>query len=65
MNDRIYFVSQYDGEIHNINDVDNIILNNGKGAEVGKWVMDGNEKALRVDEEVDLCTLKEIYEFYK
>ena len=55
----------YIQEINNINDVDNIILNDGKGAEVGKWVIDENEKALRVDEEVDLWTLKEIYEFYK
>lgn len=59
MDDRIYFISQYDNKIHNVNDVDHIIVDENN-AEVGEWTPDG----LRVDEEVTLYTLREVYKFY-
>lgn len=65
---RIYFVSQYDGEVHNINDYDHIITDNPKVAEIGEFVIDGDDiepTTLRVDEEVELWSIIEIAEFFK
>ena len=64
--DRIYFVSQYDNKVHNINDYDHIIEDENS-ALVGKWVYDGKsteKDTLRVDEEVNLWTIHEIAQFY-
>lgn len=60
MNDRIYYVSQYDNLVHNINDKDHKIIGDNL-AYVGK---DCGEDGLRVDEEVNLWTIKEIADFY-
>lgn len=64
---RIYFVSQYDNEVHNIGDYDHI-LEDENNALIGKWVYDGDSKhkdTLRVEEEVNLWTIEDVCEFYK
>jgi len=66
--ERIYFVSQYDGQVHNINDYGHIISEDGFSADIGAWVQDGDDKGkdtLRVSEEVSIWTIIEIVEFYK
>ena len=60
MDNKIYYVSQYDNNIHNINDVEHKIINEDL-AYVGK---DCGDNGFRVDEEVSLWTLKEIVRFY-
>lgn len=62
--DNVYYISQYDGLIHNINDIDHEILysdNKVEAAYVGCFVPgDG----LRVDEEVDLYSVDDVFDFY-
>jgi hypothetical protein len=61
MNERIYFISQFDNRTHNIFDWQHKIINE-KEAYIGK---DCQEEGFRVDEEVSLWTLDEIMDFYK
>lgn len=61
--ERIYYVSHVDGRVHCLCDVDHLVLAGALVAEIGKWCE--SEKALRVDEEVNLWTISEIAEFYK
>lgn len=66
--DRVYFISQYDNKIHNICGVDHIRYDGGKSAEIGKFVQDGDDKrkdTLRVDDDVTLWTITEIFKFFK
>ena len=60
MNNKIYYVSQYDNNIHNINDAEHKIINEDC-AYMGRFDKDN---VFRVDEEVSLWTLKEIFKFY-
>jgi len=59
--DRVYYVSQYDNRVHNINDVEHQLV---KGKDnmvyIGKQYEDGFE----VNEEVELWTIKEVASFY-
>ena len=59
-NDRIYYVSQYDNRVHNINDVEHQFINRNQ-AHIGK---DCGDDGFRVDEEVDLWTIEEVAKFY-
>jgi len=61
-NDKIYYVSQFDNLVHNIYDVDHRIIDYGRSALIG--VDTKTEDGLRVDEEVDLWTIKEVAEFF-
>lgn len=61
-NDRFYFISHADGLVHNINDFEHQIVDNGTGAYIGE---DCGEDCFRVDMEVQLWTIHEIVEFYK
>jgi len=60
-NERVYYVSQYDNQIHHINDKDHKIISE-KEAYIGKDC--GYENGFRVDEEVNLWTVKEVMEFF-
>lgn len=60
-NDRNYFFSNHDNEIHNINDFDSVISEDGKSAEIGEWTSEG----LRVNDEVCIYTFEEIIEIIK
>ena len=61
MNDmKIYYISNYDGCIHNLKDVQHELFGKEQ-AYIGKMTDEG----FKVDEEVDLHTLKEILEIYK
>lgn len=60
--DRIYYVSQFDNLVHNIYDADHCVIYDGKSALIGVYTK--TEDGLRVDEEVNLWTIKEIAEFY-
>lgn len=48
MKERIYYVSQYDNKVHNINDGEYKLLENDKFAYIGKQYEDG----FQVNEEV-------------
>lgn len=57
---KIYYISQYDNCIHNLNDVQHELFGEEQ-AYIGKMTNEG----FKVEEEVDLHTLKEILEIYK
>ena len=64
--DKIYFVSQFDNQVHNIYDwehqfIDVTESNEVYNAYIGK---DSGKDGFRVDEEVVLYTIKEIAKFY-
>ena len=61
MDDKIYYFSHRDGHIHNVNDVEHYIEDNGGNsyACIGR---DLGEEGFSVDEEVDLHTIAEIVE---
>lgn len=59
--ERIYYISNGDGCIHNINDVEHAIIDE-KSAYIGViYCNDG----FRIDEEVSLWTLKEVIRFFE
>jgi len=60
LDNKIYYVSQYDNNIHNINDVEHKIINE----DLAYVEKDCGDDYFRVDEEVSLWTLKEIVRFY-
>lgn len=57
--EKIYFISQFDSQIHNINDVEHRLVSE-ELAYIGK---DCGIDGLRVDEEVDLYTIEEVIKF--
>ena len=59
--DRIYYFSNDDNEIHNINDVDFQMIGVDT-AEVGSW--DSNREMLMVDDKVNLHTFPEIIKLF-
>lgn len=61
MDERIYFVSQFDNMAHNLKDWEHKKLSDTE-AYIGR---DFHEDGFRVEEEVNLWTLREIVEFYK
>jgi len=59
--DKIYYFSNEDNEVHNINDVD-FHMTGEMTAEVGSW--DSNREILMVDDEVTLYTFPEIIKLF-
>lgn len=59
MDERIYFIGQ-DGNVHNISDFE-YQKQTSKSVYIGRQCLEG----FRVDDEVNLLTLKEACEFYK
>lgn len=58
-NEKVYYISQYDGLVHNINDVDHEIIysdNKVTGAYIGYMTTVG----FRVDEKVNLYSIEEV-----
>lgn len=58
---KIYYISNEDGQVHNINDVDHVIVDETT-AEVG--VYNSNEEVLMVDDTVTLHTFEEVQTFF-
>jgi len=59
--ERIYYVSQFDNRAHCLYDREHQIINE-KYAYIGKY---SSVDGFRIDEEVNLFTMKEISEFFK
>ena len=59
--DRIYYVSQYDNRVHNINDMEHQLI---KGKQNMVYIGRQFEDGFEVDEEVELWTIKEVASFY-
>ena len=55
MDDNIYFISNYDNQVHNINDVEHRKVNSDIC-----YIGFNTTEGFRVDEEVGLLTLKDI-----
>ena len=62
--DKIYYVSHEDGCIHNINDIEHFIDDNGESSYACIGV-DLGEELFRVDQEVDLHTIEDILNLFK
>ena len=58
--ERVYFVSQYDGRVHCLYDCEYQLIDE-KNAYIGKNTLEG----FRVDDEVELWNVIEVSEFYK
>ncbi|GED72573.1 hypothetical protein BRE01_62750 [Brevibacillus reuszeri] len=61
MSKRIYYVSQFDGAVHNINDSEHKLICETE-AYIGQ---DCGEDGFKVNEEVKLWTITEVAEFFK
>jgi hypothetical protein len=61
MNKKIYYISNADNCVHNINDVEHKLVDE-KYAYIGK---DCGSDGFRVDDEVTLWTLEEIVKFFE
>lgn len=57
MNDNIYFISNYDNEVHNIKDVEHVNIDSDT-CYIGVNTIEG----FRVDDKVNLLSLKDIKE---
>lgn len=64
--ERIYFVSQYDNQVHNVNDWQHRKIGEKEAYIGGRYgAYEDEENGFIVNEEVDLWTLEEVAKFYK
>jgi len=63
--EKIYYISQFDNKVHNINDVEHMKTKKDTDIHIGIIGKDCGIDGFRVDEEVILYDIIEVSEFFK